>query len=156
MPLVRWLSAINASGLLAIVRVGPYVTAEYDWGGLPFWLSTVSGLKLRTNSSLWLSFVDRYFDQLIPLLLPFQYANGGPIISMQVQCVTSSFTSVYCFYEILRCGLLAQVEDDTDTPISASETAAYYSHLIDGLRSRGVITLISTLCGFWSGAVSAR
>ena len=59
MPLVRWLQAINSSGLLAVVRVGPYVTAEFDNGGLPYWLATVPGLELRTNQSLWLSYVDR-------------------------------------------------------------------------------------------------
>ena len=59
MPLVRWLQAINASGLLAVVRIGPYVTAEFDFGGLPFWLATVPGIRLRTNQTLWLSYVDR-------------------------------------------------------------------------------------------------
>ena len=59
MPLVNWLQAINSSGLLAIVRVGPYVTAEFDNGGLPYWVPTVPGIQLRTNQSLWLSFVDR-------------------------------------------------------------------------------------------------
>ena len=42
-------------------------------------------------------------------------------------------------------------QDDTDTEIPASETEAYYDHLIAGLRHRGVTTLISTLCGLWSG-----
>lgn len=59
MPLEQWLQSINASGLLAIVRVGPYVTAEFDWGGLPYWLSTKPGLELRTNQTMWLSYVDR-------------------------------------------------------------------------------------------------
>jgi beta-galactosidase GanA len=84
MPLLRWITAINNSGLLAIVRIGPYVTAELDFGGLPFWLSTIPGLQLRTNTTQWISLVDRYLDALVPLLLPFQYSKGGPIISIQV------------------------------------------------------------------------
>lgn len=84
MPLARWLAAINASGLLAIARIGPYVTAEFDWGGLPYWLSTIPGMELRTNSSLWLAYVDRYLDALVPILLPYMYPSG-PIISMQVE-----------------------------------------------------------------------
>lgn len=68
-----------------------------DWGGLPYWLATVPGIRLRTNDTTWLGFVDRYLDALIPLLVPLQYSAGGPIVSFQV-------------------------EDDTDTLIPAAET----------------------------------
>ena len=95
--LVAWVRSIQAAGLLAIVRVGPYITAEVDWGGLPFWLATVPTMRLRTNDTVWLRYVDRYLDALMPLLLPLQYSAGGPIVSFQV-------------------------EDDTDTLIPAAET----------------------------------
>jgi beta-galactosidase len=152
MPLARWLQAINSSGLLAIARIGPYVTAEFDWGGLPYWLATIPGVRLRTNSTPWLSYVDRYLDALVPVLLPFMYP-AGPIISMQVEVRRHA-----CVYEELAVAFISpfRPQDDTDTTIPAAETDAYYEHLISGLRARGVTTLISTLCGFWSGRSTSR
>ena len=123
--LTRWFDAIAEAGLLCILRVGPYVTAELDNGGLPFWLATTPGLVFRTNNSQYLNLVDNWFDRLVPLLLPYQYSQGGPIVSIQL-------------------------EDDTDTHINPALTQAYYSHLVSAMRARGVDTLLSTLCGFYS------
>lgn len=119
--LTAWLSAIAAADLLAIVRVGPYITAELDWGGLPAWLAAQEDIPLRTNDPAWLRLCDVYFDALVPQLLPFLYDRGGPIIDMQV-------------------------EDDTDLPFPAEVTHAYYDHLAAALVARGVTCLLNTLC----------
>ena len=83
--LAAWLAAIAAADLLAIVRIGPYITAELDLGGLPFWLTTVPGIQLRTNDTVWLGKVDRYLDALAPVLAPFLYSAGGPVIDLQIE-----------------------------------------------------------------------
>ena len=62
----------------------PYITAELDFGGFPFWLTTVPGIALRTNNTVYLGCVDRLLDRLVPVLLPFQYTQGGPIVDIQV------------------------------------------------------------------------
>ncbi len=86
--LTAWLDAIAAADLLAIVRVGPYITAEVDFGGFPWWLINEPNIELRTMNATYLSLVDRYFDAMVPLLLPYQYNDyGGPIIDMQVSSV---------------------------------------------------------------------
>ena len=110
-------------GLHSICRVGPYITAETDFGGLPYWLSNVPGLELRRMNAHYLSYVDRYFDHLIPMLVPLQYnAYGGPI-------------------------LLFQVEDDTSTlSISVKENHDYYNYLVLAIRKRGITALTNTLC----------
>lgn len=95
----------------------------------PYWLIN-KDVKLRTNDTNYLNYVDRYFDQLIPLLVPLQYSNGGPIIDFQI-------------------------EDDTDTDIDTATTQIYYGYLRDGLRKRGVTTLINTLAFPTPGEISA-
>ncbi len=52
-------------GLLVILRVGPYITAEVDLGGLPYWLQNVPGLQIRRPNAAWYSSISAYFDQLL-------------------------------------------------------------------------------------------
>jgi beta-galactosidase len=129
--ITAWLQAINDAGLLCILRVGPYVTAELDNGGFPYFLATTPGLVFRTNNSVYLGLVDRWWDALVPLLLPFQYSEGGPIVSLQI-------------------------EDDTDTYINADVTRSYYEYLVRGLRRRGVTALLNTLGCFYAKNSVAR
>ena len=69
-----------------IVRVGPFIDAEVDMGGLPSWLlKDHANPKFRTNDPHWLKAVDRYLNILLPKLKPLLYHNGGPIIMVQVE-----------------------------------------------------------------------
>ncbi|XP_064489749.1 beta-galactosidase-like isoform X2 [Ornithodoros turicata] len=67
-------------------RLGPFIDAERDMGGLPFWLMTNnSNVALRTSSPAYLRYVDRYYSKLLPLLKPLLYCNGGPVIMLQIE-----------------------------------------------------------------------
>ena len=80
-------------GLNIIVRVGPFIDAEVDMGGLPWWLlKDHANPKLRTMDPHWITAVDRYFNKLLPQLKPLLYHNGGPIIMVQVENEFGSFT----------------------------------------------------------------
>ena len=59
-----------------LLRAGPYICAEWDFGGLPAWLqsSAVSGggsMKLRSSDPLYLAHVDRWWRALLPQMKPF-------------------------------------------------------------------------------------
>lgn len=66
-----------------IVRVGPYITAEVDFGGYPYWIVKKEGIIIRRPNEVYYQLIDRYFDQLIPRLAPLQYHLGGNIINFQ-------------------------------------------------------------------------
>lgn len=72
-------------GLKVIVRPGPYICAEWENGGLPAWLTANGDLRLRTNDPAFLSAVLRWFDTLMPILVPRQHTRGGPIILCQIE-----------------------------------------------------------------------
>ncbi|CAG0887732.1 unnamed protein product [Darwinula stevensoni] len=73
-------------GLAVIVRLGPYIDAEVDMGGLPFWLLREDPLmKLRTSDPSYMKWVKKWFGVLLPILQPLLYENGGPIIMMQIE-----------------------------------------------------------------------
>ncbi|XP_055296881.1 beta-galactosidase-like [Sitodiplosis mosellana] len=72
--------------LLVILRPGPYICAERDMGGLPFWLlSKYPNIKLRTSDPDYLKEVGIWYEQLMPRFESLLYENGGPIILVQVE-----------------------------------------------------------------------
>lgn len=84
--LTSFLDAVQAAGLLVFLRLGPYICAEYDFGGMPGWLleDGTSSIVMRSADPVFLSAVDRWFSVLLPALKPYLYSNGGPIISAQI------------------------------------------------------------------------
>lgn len=72
-------------GLYVILRPGPYVCAEWDFGGYPSWLLKEKDMAYRSKDSLFLSYCKRYIQELGKQLSPFTINNGGNIIMVQVE-----------------------------------------------------------------------
>lgn len=81
----EFLSLCQQMELFVIARPGPYICSEWDGGGLPTRLSLIHGLRLRQDEPLYLEEVERWFDVILPHLVPYQYDNGGPIIMLQIE-----------------------------------------------------------------------
>lgn len=84
--LTGYLDAAQRAGLLVILRPGPYICAEYDFGGMPSWLLNNGSdySMMRSMDPGFLASVDRWFSVLLPTLRPYLYSNGGPIVLAQV------------------------------------------------------------------------
>ncbi|WJX61434.1 Beta-galactosidase 7 [Trifolium repens] len=50
---VKFFKLIQEAGLYAIIRIGPYVCAEWNYGGFPLWLHNMSGIELRTDNAVY-------------------------------------------------------------------------------------------------------
>ena len=72
-------------GLYVIVRPGPYVCAEWEMGGLPWWLLKKKDIRLRENDPYFLSCVERFEREVGRQLAPLTIDKGGPIIMVQVE-----------------------------------------------------------------------
>ncbi|XP_015598574.1 beta-galactosidase-1-like protein 2 [Cephus cinctus] len=83
--IVKYIQLAREEDLFVIVRPGPYICAEWDFGGLPSWLLNEKDLKLRTSDPKYMKRVTDYFNQLLPLLTPLQFTKGGPIIAFQIE-----------------------------------------------------------------------
>ncbi|MEG2288817.1 MAG: beta-galactosidase [Clostridium sp.] len=117
--LEEFIKIADEIGLMVIVRPGPYICAEWEFGGFPSWLLKDKNIKLRCNSKEYLKHVDSWFDELIPILIPYLCTNGGPIIAVQVENEYGSYG------------------DDKD----------YLKHIRDGLVNRGVDIMLFTSDG---------
>lgn len=78
-------------GLHVILRPGPYVCAEWDFGGYPGWLVADTTVVVRSTDPRFLAASARYLDRLGRELAGLQYTRGGPIIAVQVENEYGSF-----------------------------------------------------------------
>lgn len=85
LDLARFLDLVAAEGMHAIVRPGPFICAEWDNGGLPSWLFENPEVGIRRFEPLYLEAIAEYFDALLPIIVPRQVENGGPVILVQIE-----------------------------------------------------------------------
>lgn len=85
LDLGRFLDDVDAEGMHAIVRPGPYICAEWTNGGLPAWLFASGTVGVRRDEPQYLAAVDAYMRQLAPVLVPRQIDRGGPVILVQIE-----------------------------------------------------------------------
>ena len=73
------------NGMYVIVRPGPYVCAEWEMGGLPWWLLKKKDIKLRELDPYFMERVSIFEEKVAEQLRPLTIQNGGPIIMIQVE-----------------------------------------------------------------------
>ncbi|XP_055379713.1 beta-galactosidase-like isoform X2 [Condylostylus longicornis] len=82
----RFIQIAQEEDLYVILRPGPYICAERDNGGLPYWLfSKYPNIKMRTSDSDYLNEIKIWYSILMPKMEKYLYGNGGPIIMVQVE-----------------------------------------------------------------------
>jgi len=73
------------NGMFVIVRPGPYVCAEWEMGGLPWWLLKKKDIRLREQDPYFMERVKIFENEVGKQLAPLTIQNGGPIIMVQVE-----------------------------------------------------------------------
>ncbi|TGZ69408.1 hypothetical protein CRM22_003762 [Opisthorchis felineus] len=128
-----FIDIIRQLDMLAIVRAGPYICAEWAFGGLPPWLLRKNpNMKIRSSDPAYYQEVVKWFNVLLPKLRKHLYTEGGPIIMVQMEneygsyglCDRTYMTNLYdlarfhlgqdvilfttdgCSLGYLRCGVL--------------------------------------------------
>lgn len=98
--LEHFLDLANQTGLLVILRPGPYICAEWEMGGLPAWLLEKPNIILRSADTDYLQAVSNWLTVLLPKIKPWLYVNGGNIITVQVENEYGSYYA--CDYNYMR------------------------------------------------------
>ncbi|PRQ33629.1 putative glycosidase [Rosa chinensis] len=85
--LVGFVKAVAAAGLYVHLRIGPYVCAEWNYGGFPLWLHFIPGIKLRTDNEPYKAEMQRFTAKIVEMMKNEKlYASqGGPIILSQIE-----------------------------------------------------------------------
>jgi beta-galactosidase len=67
------------------LRPGPYVCAEWDFGGLPSYLLAIPDIKVRCMDPRYTEAAGRYIKALAAKVKKFQVTKGGPLLMVQIE-----------------------------------------------------------------------
>ena len=82
----RWIGAAAAHGLFVNLRIGPYICAEWDYGGFPVWLNWVPDLSCtRCDDPTWEREMGAFVNRIVNTTRDLFADKGGPIILAQVE-----------------------------------------------------------------------
>jgi beta-galactosidase len=80
-------------GLWVILRPSPYVCAEWEFGGYPYWLQNEKGLEVRSKEPRYLKEYESYIKEIGKQLAPLQINHGGNILMVQIENEYGSYGS---------------------------------------------------------------
>lgn len=83
--IARFCRLAQKHGMYIIVRPGPYVCAEWEMGGLPWWLLKKKDIKLRSQDAYYMERVGKFMNRVGEELSELQINRGGNILMVQVE-----------------------------------------------------------------------
>ena len=123
LDVAQYVRTAQEVGVNVIIRPGPYVCSEWDFGGLPSWLLAERGIKVRCADRNYMQAVGRYIGKLGKELAGLQITNGGPIIMVQLENEYGSYGNDKEYLRELKSMLR---KAGFDVPLYTSDGGAQY------------------------------
>ncbi|HVG41811.1 MAG TPA: beta-galactosidase family protein, partial [Chitinophagaceae bacterium] len=89
-------------GLWVILRPSPYVCAEWEFGGYPYWLQKEKDLVVRSKEANYLQAYKNYIMAVGKQLAPLQINHGGNVLMVQIENEYGSYGSDKEYLDINR------------------------------------------------------
>ncbi|KAJ3671146.1 hypothetical protein LUZ60_008572 [Juncus effusus] len=85
--LVQFIKLVQQAGMYVNLRIGPYVCAEWNFGGFPVWLKYVPGISFRTDNEPFKAAMEKFTTKIVDMMKSEQLFEwqGGPIILSQIE-----------------------------------------------------------------------
>lgn len=85
--IVKFIREIQAQGLYVSLRIGPFIEAEWKYGGFPFWLHEVPNITFRTDNEPFKQHMQGFVTHMVNMMKNegLYYPQGGPIIISQIE-----------------------------------------------------------------------
>jgi beta-galactosidase len=117
----KFIRVCQEEGMWVILRPGPYVCAEWEFGGYPYWLLNEPGLLVRSKEPQFMKFAKRYLQRLADQTAPLQISHGGNILMVQVENEYGSYGRDKEYMAMIRDDLK---EVGYDVPLYVAEGGA--------------------------------
>ncbi|WP_342116691.1 glycoside hydrolase family 35 protein [Pseudoduganella sp. OTU4001] len=145
LDLAAFIRTARDVGLKVVLRPGPYVCAELDFGGFPAWLLRTPGLRVRSLDPRFMSASARYLKRVAQEVAPLLSSRGGPILMVQVENEYGSYGDDRDY----MAAMLAQFrEAGFDLPLFTSDGPS------PSLLERGTLPGVTSVVNF-NGNVDA-
>ncbi|CAG7910776.1 unnamed protein product [Brassica rapa] len=97
LDLVRFIKTIQSAGLYSVLRIGPYVCAEWNYGGFPVWLHNMPNMKFRTINPGFMNEMQNFTTKIVNMMKEESLfaSQGGPIILAQIENEYGNVISSY-------------------------------------------------------------
>lgn len=95
--IVKFVKLVGSSGLYLHLRIGPYVCAEWNFGGFPVWLRDIPGITFRTDNAPFKEEMQNFVEMIVDLMreeMLFCW-QGGPVIMLQIENEYGNIESSY-------------------------------------------------------------
>ena len=102
LDLAEYLRTAQQEGLWVLLRPGPYICSEWDFGGFPAWLLADPDMHVRTTDPKFLQAAERYMQRVGREAASLEIARGGPILAVQVENEYGSFGSDKVYMSAIR------------------------------------------------------
>lgn len=99
---VAFLNICKEEGMWVLFRPGPYVCAEWDFGGLPVRLLKIPDIKIRCRDRRYMEAVAEYISAMAGEIRFSQCNYGGPILMLQIENEYGSYGNDKGYLEALR------------------------------------------------------
>lgn len=95
--LAAFVKTVADAGLYVHLRIGPYVCAEWNYGGFPLWLHFIPGIKFRTDNEPFKAEMQRFTAKVVDTMkgAGLYASQGGPIILSQIENEYGNIDSAY-------------------------------------------------------------
>jgi len=100
--IAAFIKIAQEEGLWVILRPSPYVCAEWEFGGYPFWLQNEKGLQVRSKEPQYLEAYRNYIIEVGKHLSPLQINHGGNILMVQIENEYGSYGSDKSYLDLNR------------------------------------------------------
>ncbi|KAJ0089920.1 hypothetical protein Patl1_13631 [Pistacia atlantica] len=117
LDLIRFIKTIQDEGLYAVLRIGPYVCAEWNYGGFPVWLHNMPGVQeLRTINEVFMNEMQNFTALIVDMVKQEKLfaSQGGPIILAQIENEYGNMISNYGEAGKLYIDWCAKMADSLD------------------------------------------
>jgi beta-galactosidase len=91
LDIATFIRTAKEEGLYVVLRPGPYVCSEWDFGGLPWWILSEPDVAVRTRDPKFLTYMQRYLTKVAAEVSGLMIHRGGPIILTQIENEYGSF-----------------------------------------------------------------
>lgn len=126
--IAKFIRTAQEVGLMVIVRPGPYICAEWEFGGLPWWIQAEEDMEIRCSNPNYIKYFDRYLDHLFEEIRPLLCTNGGPVIMVQCENEYGYYGDDKIYLSYLRNGYRKR---GIDVPLFTSDGTSK-NDLLDG------------------------